>query len=142
MGERSILPKGISIWADRRSFARGQFVVYVQGNLVLHKSVLASPGAWVVFLVEKDIVLTEQMTSRVMVAGTYMANGAVRYEGLEHTAGSLTWLGGIYAGGGVDLARGWSHGNRRFVYRPVPDRTLPLPHMTLRRQYRILKGKY
>jgi hypothetical protein len=121
---------------------QGQFIVYVQGTLTVHRSVIFPAGAWVVFLVEKDVVLLDKMSPRCVLMGTYVANGVVRYEGLEHASGSLNVLGGIMAGGGIDLARGWSRGNRRFIHAAAPPGTLPLPHLTQRRQYRILQGKF
>jgi hypothetical protein len=121
---------------------QGQFVVYVQGDLILHKPVYMPQGSWVVFLVEKDIVLTDQMSPRVVVMGTYLANGGIRYEGMEHSNGALTWYGGMIAHGGIDLAHAWGQGNRRYVHAAGVRGALPLPHMTQRRQYRILQGKY
>jgi hypothetical protein len=120
---------------------QGFYVVYVQGNLFIHRSVIIPPGAWVVFLVENDIVLSEQMPSRTELVGTYMANGTVRYGGPEHATGSFQLEGSLLAGGGFDLARGWP-GIRLYRHATSPPGLLPLPHFTSRLEYRILQGKY
>ncbi len=118
-------------------------IVYVEGDLFIHNSMREVSHSWAAFLVEKDIRLeVSASAAELLLRGTFMANGALRWDGSQPPSRSFTisLTGSLLAGKGFDEFAGRTP--MKFIRWQVDDAILPLPRLTQLLETEIVKGKY
>jgi hypothetical protein len=121
----------------------GPLLIYVEGNLVIHRSIRGSGDSWVAFLVEKDILLDiSEPIGAFELKGNFISNGALRWRGPppDPQRFSFVLTGSLLAGRGFDSTTVGLE--KKFMRWQVDDVVLPLPRFTQMLESQILVGKY
>ena len=121
----------------------GPMIVYVEGNLVIHRSVQGIGNSWAAFLVEKDIRLElSAPASPLRLRGNFIANGALKWNGPnpDRRWFSFNLTGSLLVGRGFDAVTAGIQ--KKFIRWQLDDAVLSLPRFTQRLESQILAGKY